>query len=151
MTLSRTNLWFSNKCELIKCKLMFLFKLFQLVKDTRNKMWCIDVVWFDKLPVCHLGVMFWLLPDAPWWQNYWFLKSDNNTFLSSAELKPQIAFLITLFGVCLSFCPETISFSTSTPEPLGQFQPNLAQSINVLGWRGSGLLKWKAMPCFNGS
>ena len=38
---------------------------------------------------------------------------------------------------CLSVCPSVcrlFRLSTSYPEPLGQFQPNLAQTI--LGWRG---------------
>ena len=35
-------------------------------------------------------------------------------------------------SVCLSVCPSVcklFTFSSSSPEPLGQFQPNLAQSI----------------------
>ena len=57
---------------------------------------------------------------------------------SSPELKAQVSFLIAFrpasvrlsvrLSVCLSVC-KLFLFSTSSQEPLGQFQPNLAQSI----------------------
>ena len=64
---------------------------------------------------------------------------------SSPELKAQVSFsdhlssvvclsvclsvrLSVRLSVCLSVC-KLFTFSSSSPEPLGQFQPNLAQSI----------------------
>ena len=62
-----------------------------------------------------------------WWQ----------IVFSSPELKAQVSFSDHLSSVvCLSVCPSVcpsvcklFTFSSSSPEPLGQFQPNLAQSI----------------------
>ena len=60
------------------------------------------------------------------------------SIFSSPELKAQVSISDCLSSVvCLSVCPSVCKpflFSTSSPEPLGQFQPNLAQSI--LGWMG---------------
>ena len=58
-------------------------------------------------------------------------------FISSPELKAQVSFSDHLSSVvCLSVRPSVrqsvcklFTFSSSFPEPLGQFQPNLAQSI----------------------
>ena len=59
-------------------------------------------------------------------------------FSSSAELKAQVSFSDRLLSVaCLTVClsvHKLCTFSFSSAEPLGQFQPNLAQSI--FGWRG---------------
>ena len=68
-----------------------------------------------------------------------FLK--KSFIFSSPELKAQVSFSDHLSSVvclsarpsvcpsvCLSFC-KLFTFSSSSPEPLGQFQPNLAQSI----------------------
>ena len=60
-------------------------------------------------------------------------------FLCSPEPK---AFLIKIYPLsslslchcCRRRCRKLFTFLSSSPEPLGQFQPNLAQSI--LGWRG---------------
>ena len=54
-------------------------------------------------------------------------------FFSSPELKAQVSFSDHLssggcLSVCLSVC-KLFTFSSSSPEPLCQFQPNLAQSI----------------------
>ena len=68
------------------------------------------------------------------------------SIFSSPELKAQVSFSdhlssVVCLSVCLSVrlsvCPSVcklFTFSSSSPEPLGQFQPYLAQSI--LGWRG---------------
>ena len=56
---------------------------------------------------------------------------------SSPELKAQVSFSDRLSSVvCLSVCLSVslsvcklFTFSTSSPNPLGKFQPNLAQSI----------------------
>ena len=50
-------------------------------------------------------------------------------------------------SVCLSVC-KLFTFSSSSPEPLGQFQPNLAQSI--LGWRGFKFVQMKGRALFQG-
>ena len=49
--------------------------------------------------------------------------------ISSPELKVQVSCLLSVIVIVVNF-----TFSSSSPEPLGQFQPNLAQSI--LRWRG---------------
>ena len=60
-------------------------------------------------------------------------------FLTHLSWKLKWAFLIAFrpVSVCLSVCPSVCKlflFSTSSQEPLGQFQPNLVQSI--LEWMG---------------
>ena len=75
------------------------------------------------------------------------LQCNNNVSLvfSSPELKAQVSFSDRLSSVvCLSVRPSVcklFTFSSSSPEPLGQFQPNLAQSIP--GWRGFKFVKMK--------
>ena len=71
-------------------------------------------------------------------------------FLAHLSWKLKWAFLITCRpasvypSVCLSVrCP-----SSSSPEPLGQFQPNLAQRI--LGWRGFKFVQMKGPALFQG-
>ena len=60
---------------------------------------------------------------------------------SSPELKDQVSFSDqNLFIVCRR-CRKLFTFSSSSQEPLGQFQPNLAQSI--LGWRGFKFVQMK--------
>ena len=73
-------------------------------------------------------------------------------FFSSPELKAQVSFSDRLSSgvcpsVCLSVC-KLFLFSTSSQEPLGQFQPNLAQSI--LGWRGFNFVQMKGPALFQG-
>ena len=64
---------------------------------------------------------------------------------SSPELKAQVSFSDHLSSVvCQSVCPSVcklFTFSSSSPEPLDQFQSNLAQSI--LGWRGFKFVQMK--------
>ena len=53
--------------------------------------------------------------------------------------------------VCLSVCPfvcKLFRYSSSSPEPLGQFQPNLAQSIS--GWREFKFVQMKGPSFFQG-
>ena len=80
--------------------------------------------------------------------------NSNSDIFSSPELKAQVSFsdhlssvvcLSVRPSVCLSVC-KLFTFSFSSPEPLGQFQPNLAQSI--LGWRGFKFVQMKghALP-----
>ena len=71
--------------------------------------------------------------------------------VSSPELKAQVSFSDHLSSVCPSVCPSVcklFTFSSSSPEPLGQFQPNLAQSI--LGWRGFKFVQMKGPALFQG-
>ena len=74
------------------------------------------------------------------------------SIFSSPELKAQVSISDCLSSVvCLSVCPSVCKpflFSTSSPEPLGQFQPNLAQSI--LGWRGFKFVQMKGPTIFQG-
>ena len=82
---------------------------------------------------------------------------DNSTysfqvrnFLAHMSWKLKWAFLITFcpLSVCLSVCLSVhpsvcklFTFSSSSQEPLSQFQPNLAQ--NILGWRGFKFIHMK--------
>ena len=62
----------------------------------------------------------------------WFL--EYKMIVSSPELKTQVSFSDHLSSVLrLSVC-KLFTFSSSSQEPLCQFQPNLAQSS--LGWWG---------------
>ena len=81
----------------------------------------------------------------------WFIFKVS-LFLAHLSWKLKWAFLITFCpssvrpSVCPSVCPPSVrpsvrlsvcklfTFSSSSPEPLGKFQSNLAQSI--LKWRG---------------
>ena len=75
---------------------------------------------------------------------------------SSPELKAQVSFSDHLSsGVCPSVRPSVrlsvcklFTFSSSSPEPLGQFQPNLAQ--NILGWREFKFVQMKGPALFQG-
>ena len=82
-------------------------------------------------------------------------KQTNKTpqwpVFSSPELKAQVSFSdhvssAVLPSVRLSVC-KLFTFSSSSPEPLGQFQPNLAQSIPE---GDSSLFKWRAPPFSKG-
>ena len=69
--------------------------------------------------------------------------------LAHLSWKLKWAFLITCRpSVCLSVC-KLFTFSSSSPEPLGQFQPNLAQSIR-LGWRRFNFVQMKGPALFQG-
>ena len=79
-----------------------------------------------------------------------WLKISKTFFLAHLSWKLKWAFLITCrpSSVCLSVRPpvrpsvcKLFTFSSSSPEPLGQFQPILAQSI--LGWRGFKFVQMK--------
>ena len=78
------------------------------------------------------------------------------SLFSSPELKAQVSFSNHLSSVvCLSVCPSVclsvcklFTFSSSSPEPQGLFQPNLAQSI--LGWRGFKFVQIKGPTLFQG-
>ena len=77
------------------------------------------------------------------------------SIFSSPELKAQVSFSDRPSSVCpfvcLSVCPSVcklFTFSSSSPEPLGQCQPNLAQS--TLGQGDSSLFKWRAPALFQG-
>ena len=58
-----------------------------------------------------------------------------NTHFSSPEPKAQVSFSDQNLSVvrrrcrCRRRCRKLFTFSSSSPEPLGQFQQNLAQSI----------------------
>ena len=49
---------------------------------------------------------------------------------------------------CRLCCRKLFTFSFSSPEPLGQSQPNLAQ--NILGWRGFQYVQMKGHILFQG-
>ena len=67
--------------------------------------------------------------------------------LSSPESKAQVSLYDQILSVVRHFCcccRKLFTFSSSSPEPLGWFQPNLVQSI--FGWRDTILFKWRARP-----
>ena len=74
-------------------------------------------------------------------------------FLAHLSWKLKWAFLITCrpssvcSSVCLFIC-KLFTFPSSSPEPLGQFQPNLAQTI--LGWRGFEFVQMEGSALFQG-
>ena len=73
-------------------------------------------------------------------------------FLAHLSWKLKWAFLITFrpSSVCLSVCLSVCKLFTfsSSPELMGQFQRNLAQSI--LGWRGFKFVQMKGPTLFQG-
>ena len=75
-------------------------------------------------------------------------------FFSSPEPKAQVSFSDKSFSVvrrrccCRHCCHKLFTFSSSSPEPLDQFQPNLAQ--NILGWGGYKFVQIKASALFQG-
>ena len=76
-------------------------------------------------------------------------------FFSSPEPKAQVSFSDQNLSVVRRRCRrrrcrcrKLFTFSSSSPEPLGQFQPNLAQSI--LGWRGFKFVQMKGAALFQG-
>ena len=77
---------------------------------------------------------------------------DSTFFLSSLGLKSQVGFhdrLLSLVRppVLLSVC-ELFTFSSFPPEPLDQFQHNLAQCINW--WRGFKFVQTNGHSHFKG-
>ena len=86
-----------------------------------------------------------------------FLSPSFHPFLAHLSLLLKWAFLITCrpSSVCLSIRPSVrpsvcnlFTFSSSSPEPLGQFQPNMAQSI--LEWREFKFVQLKGPALFQG-
>ena len=71
---------------------------------------------------------------------------------SSPEPKAQVSFSdqnLSVVRPCRCCCRRKLfTFSSSSPEPLGQFQPNLAQSI--LGWMGFKFVQMKGRALFQG-
>ena len=77
------------------------------------------------------------------------ISTNSVSFLSSPELKAQVSFSDqNLSVVCRHRCRKLFTFSSSSPEPLGQFQPNLSQSI--LGWRVFKFIQMKGQTLFGG-
>ena len=74
------------------------------------------------------------------------------SILSSPEPKAQVTFpdqnlSIVRVSCCRRCCRKLITFSSSSLEPLGQFQPNLAQSIG--GWRWFKFVQMKGHILFS--
>ena len=73
---------------------------------------------------------------------------------SSPEPKAQVSFSDQNWSVVRRRCRRRrrcfkhFTFSSSSPEPIGQFQPNLAQSI--LGCRGFKFIQMKDPALFQG-
>ena len=93
-----------------------------------------DIQWFDV----DYGIYFTI---------------ETRFFISSPELKAQVSFSdqnLSVVRRCrhCCCCRKLFTFSSSSPEPLGQFQPNLAQ--NILGWRGFKFVQTKGPALFQG-
>ena len=87
-----------------------------------------DIQWFDV----DYGIYFTI---------------ETRFFISSPELKAQVSFSDQNLSVVRRCRRKLFTFSSS-PEPLGQFQPNLAQ--NILGWRGFKFVQMKGPALFQG-
>ena len=66
----------------------------------------------------------------------------------SLELKLVWAFLLSVVRLSASPSVRKLFAFSSSLEPIGQFQPNLAQSI--LEWRGFKIFEMKGYACFHG-
>ena len=105
--------------------------IFFVEEQKRSREWCKKYCTFDRIAS---------FINAEW-------------FLAHLSWKLKWAFLITCCpssvcsSVCLSVC-KLFTFSSSSPEPLGQFQPNLAQSI--LRWGGFKFVQMKGPALFQG-
>ena len=132
-----------NALEFFNCYLYMYHPLFiinyvclDIENDTRSHQ---ALIWFKT---------FYSLKPFRWWSKYYH-------FLAHLSWKLKWAFLITCRpsslcpsvrpSVCLSVC-KLFTLSSSSPEPLGQFQPNLAQSID--GWRGFKFVQMKGPALF---
>ena len=71
---------------------------------------------------------------------YWLYICTN---LSSPEPKAQMSFSDWNLFVVRFCCRKLFTFASSSPEPLGQFQPNMAQ--NKLGYWEFNLFKRRAL------
>ena len=77
-----------------------------------------------------------------------------HVYVCSPEQKAQVSFSDHNLFVVHRCCPhrscrcKLFTFSSSSPDSLGQFQPNLAQSI--LGWRGFKIVQMKCQTLFLG-
>ena len=92
---------------------------------------------------CDTGHPFIMVISEDPWHSHLF---------SSPELKAQVSFSDCLLSVvCLCVCPSvnfSFTFSTFSPKPPSQFQPNLSQSI--LGWWGFQFVQMKLHTLFKG-
>ena len=69
-------------------------------------------------------------------------------FFSSPEPKAQVSFSDRLLSVVHLYVYKLLTISSSSPEPLGRFNQNLAQCI--LGWKGFNYLQRKGHALFKG-
>ena len=100
-------------------------------------------------------IFIYFIPNIVFTKNFTII---FHHIFSSPELKAQVSFSDRLssvvclsVSVCLSVRPSVCKlflFSTSSQEPLGQFQPKLAQKI--LGCRGFKFLQMKGPALYQG-
>ena len=121
-----------------------------------NFTWGVEILVRDKTYLAcyqNINLRRWNLYNS--WRRliYYCFSFDIFLFFSSPELRAQVSFSDHLSSasvhpsVCPSVC-KLFTFSSSSPEPLGQFQPNLAQSI--LRWRGFKFVHMKGPVLFKG-
>ena len=99
------------------------------------------LVWKTERNCCKLLYKYLFFKGFSFWNNvlffieclhvYMYYRSINWWFIlvlcyffSSPELKAQVSFSCSLLSIGLSVC-KLFTFSSSSQEPLGQFQPNL--------------------------
>ena len=100
------------------------------------KHWISMVCRMDRIPsfvieIWHTCILYCLFP-----------------IFSSPESKAQVSFSNKNLTVVRHRCCKLFTFSSTTPEPLGQFQSNLAQLI--FGWRGFKFIQMKGPALFQG-
>ena len=110
---------------------------------------CVSKVWWFR------NIWIIMCLQVVWTLIFGFYKLLQK-FFSSPELKAQVSFsdhlssvvcLSVRLSVCLFVC-KLFTLSSSTPEPLGEFEPILAQIM--LGWRGFKFVQMKGPALFQG-
>ena len=91
---------------------------------------------------CRIFMLVLNYIDIPVCWNTFLSLYPSSHFLAHLSWKLKWAFLIT----CCLFVCKLFTFSTSSPVPLGQFQPNVAQII--LEWRGFKFVQMKGHALF---
>ena len=101
--------------------------------------WCVQYLFIQHLLFVHAILYHHTVLILRLFSRFLLLSCSCTFFISSPKLKAQVSFSDHSLSVvkrgCCSRCCKFFIFSSS-PEPLGQFQPDFVQSIlNFLKWR----------------